>query len=364
MNLQKKLKTILLSGCCLFGLFLFSACGGASETPESQRPVNEGVDTDLQITGFTEYIGDYGEMFLKEGDRIAVISPSALPSKKQTDATIKGLTDWGYVPVEGSYTCVEERTLDNCIEDLMWALEDPSIKGIYCVRGGYAANEVMDRIPLDVIRNARKPIIGFSDITIYHSAWIRSGFPTIHACMSGAFAEDFPEECAEAQQQLLKGNLPAYQCQADPHCKEGTAEGILIGGNLSTLIACIGTDYDPSVIDEPYILFLEDVGEDLQHIHRCLTVLKHTGFLDHAQGIIFGEWTDIPEDTSDFDGNSRGGSFTSVADMISRQFAPDLDIPIAYGFPAGHGDVNYPLLMGAAARLEIADGTISLSWNS
>lgn len=358
---RKKLKNILISGFCLFGILLFSACGKNADTKKTVRPENEGVDTPIRITGYKEYTGEHKDMFLKKGDKIAVISPSSLPSPEQTEATIKGLTDWGYVPVEGKYTCVEERTLDNCIEDLMWALEDSSIKGIYCVRGGYAANEVMDSIPMDIIKDANKPIIGFSDITIYHSAWIKNGLPSIHASMSGAFSKDFPAECAEAQKQLLKGNVPSYQCQADSHCKEGNAKGILIGGNLSTFIACLGTEYDPSSIDTPYILFLEDVEEDLQHIHRCLTVLKHMGVLDHAAGIIFGEWTDIPENTSDYDGDSREGDFTSVTDMIDRQFASDLDIPIAFGFPAGHADINYPMLMGTCVNLTIANGAITLS---
>lgn len=345
----------------LLMLILFSACQNKADAPSRLRPENEGVDTEITVTGYTEYSGEHAEMFLAEGDKIAVISPSALPSRKQTDAVMKGLAEWGYVPVEGKYTCVEERTLDNCMEDLVWALEDPEIKGIFCVRGGYAANEVMDRLPLSLIQTAHKPILGYSDITIYHSAWISSGFPTMHASMSAAFT-DLPEDCQEAQKHLMRGEIPSYECKADEHCKDGRASGILVGGNLSTFIACIGTEYDPTATGEPYILFLEDVEEDLQHIHRCLTVLKHMGVLDKAEGIVFGEWTDNPENTSDYDGDSRGGEFTSVADMIDRQFAPELDMPIAYGFPAGHGDVNFPLLMGADVTLTIENGTFSLTY--
>ena len=53
------------------------------------------------------------------------------------------------------------------------------------------------------------------------------------------------------------------------------------------------TIYSPCII-EPYILFLEDVGEDIRHIHRYLTILKHSGVLDNAAGIVFGEWTELP----------------------------------------------------------------------
>lgn len=125
----------------------------------------------------------------------------------------------------------------------------------------------------------------------------------------------------------------------------------------------LSTAYDCSKIDEPYILFFEDVSEDVQHVHRYLAVLKHQGVLDRAAGIVFGEWTEVPTDMADYDGSSRGGAFASMADMISRQYLADLDCPVAFGFPAGHGDANYPLFMGVKTRLDVADGSYTLGWD-
>lgn len=338
---------------------LLSSC----TTPAPEQPAfpeNEGVDTEIQITGYTDLTGKDRDVFLKKGDKIAVISPSATPTREQTDAVMKGLAECGYQPVEGKYVCVKERTLQNCIDDLTWALEDPEIKGIFCVRGGYAASEVMDHMTLDLIEKANKPIIGFSDITVYHSAWINAGVPSIHAGMSGAFM-DMPEECADAQQKIMQGQIPAYKCKTNGYCIKGTAKGRLIGGNLSTLLACLGTEYDPTAAGEPYILFLEDVGENTSHIHRYLTILKHMGILDRAQGIIFGEWTESSADVSSYGGDSRGGSFTSVSDMISRQLSVDAGIPVAFGFPAGHDKINYPLLMGAETELIVEDDYFTLT---
>ena len=80
--------------------------------------------------------------------------------------------------------------------------------------------------------------------------------------------------------------------------------------------------------------------------------------------IVFGEWTEVPVDMDDYDGSSRGGTFKSMADMIARQYLDDLDIPVAFGFPAGHGDNNYPLLMGATAQLDVSNGSYTLSWET
>ncbi|MBQ7693395.1 MAG: LD-carboxypeptidase [Oscillospiraceae bacterium] len=328
---------------------------------ETGETYDEGVDTKIEITGYTPYRGEPENCFLVPGDRIAVITPSAMAGKEQTELTVAGLRAWGFEPVLGRHVYADVRTLAECMADLRWALEDPDIKGIFCVRGGYGATEVMDALGEELIANAKKPIFGYSDITVYHGAWTRAGLPSVHACMSAAFG-DFPAECADAELHLMQGQIPAYRCETDETGKPGTAEGVLIGGNLSTFTATLDTAYDSTEIEGPYILFLEEVGENMQHIHRYLTILKHRGILDNAAGIVFGEWVDLPADGRGNCGDDRGGLFASVADMINRQFLDGLDVPVAFGFPAGHGDVNYPLLMGKTARLEVSAGQFTLSW--
>ena len=333
----------------------------AAPVYDSEEYIDEGADTGIRITGYTKYSGGPVEYFLSAGDRIAVITPSALAGEAQTESVMEGLRSWGFEPVMGRHVFPEQRTLEECMEDLRWALEDPDIKAIFCVRGGYGATEVLDVLEDDLIASACKPIIGYSDITAYHGAWTRAGLPSIHACMSAAFGE-FPAACAEAEQRIMTGEIPSYECEADPCCRAGTAEGTLIGGNLATFTASVDTAYDSTKLTQPYILFLEEVGENMQHIHRYLTILKHKGILDRAAGIIFGEWTELPANGLGNYGEARGGLFRSVADMISRQFLNGVDVPVAFGFPAGHGDTNYPLLMGATAKLTVGGESYTLSW--
>ncbi len=174
-----------------------------------EKLLAEGEDTKCEVT-YQTYNGKNQDLFLKEGDKLAVISPSTLPGREQTDAVISGLKAWGYVPVEGKYVCVETRTLADIMEDLQWALEDQQIKAIFCVRGGYGASEVADVLSSETIKNANKLIIGYSDITVYHSAWTSNGIPSIHACMSGTF-DGFPESCFEAEEKILGGrSLPIH----------------------------------------------------------------------------------------------------------------------------------------------------------
>lgn len=322
--------------------------------------ISEGVDTPCEVV-FAAYGGSREIPFLSEGDSVAVISPSALPSQEQVENTVAGLESWGYVPVLGKHVCEDGRTLQDCVDDLVWALEDPNIKAIFCVRGGYGASEIMDKLTTDLVAASDKLIIGYSDITVFHSAWTSANLASVHACMSVTF-DGLSMECAEAERRLIAGEVPTYTCAAIDLCKGGEAEGILVGGNLSTFTAVLGTAYDCTQTEEPYILFLEDVGEDVRHIHRCLTILKHLGVLEKAAGIVFGEWVDLPADGSDLGGSSRGGKFTSVADMISREILFDVDVPVAFGLPAGHGNTNYPLLMGVTAHLNVGEDSFTLGW--
>lgn len=343
-------------------LLLLGAQASALADPQSY---SEGADTSCKVR-FAPYAGSHRDMFLSEGDRIAVISPSALPSREQVDATVNGLRSWGYIPVEGKHVCDEVRSKEDCLEDLRWALEDPSIKAVFCVRGGYGASEVMDEMVLrapELIKSSRKLIIGYSDITVFHSAWTVAGLPSVHCSMSATFM-DLPKKNANVEKQMLKGSIPAYVCKNGPHYREGEAEGILIGGNLSTFTSVLNTAYDATARQIPYILFIEDESENLQHIHRYLTILKHCGVLERASGIICGEWVDMPSiEESDYNGSSRGGKYKSVADMIVREFTQGLDIPVAFGFPAGHGKVNYPLLMGEKVRLTVDQKQFKIEWN-
>lgn len=330
-----------------------------TDAPTAEKTeLTEGADTLCEITGYGDYSGENGDMFLKKGDRIAVISPSSLPSREQTDATVEGLKKWGYEPVEGDHVCDENRTLADCRADVEKALTDDSIKGIFCVRGGYGGSEVMDELSLDMLKKSRKLIIGYSDITAFHAGWTTVGLTSIHACMSGTFSA-LPDECKEAEQKMMMGEIPAYKCSSSDNNKEGSAEGVLIGGNLSTFLTVINSAYDCTQKGVPYIIFLEDVGENIAHLHRYLTILKNAGVLENAEGIIFGEWTEV---SYPFNYDSRGEGFKSVADMITKQILHDINVPVAFGFPSGHADTNYPLLMGEKAKLNVEKDNFTLSW--
>ena len=349
---------IATSGCASAGV------GGTQGAEGGQvaeaTVVDEGVDTPCEAS-FAPISGPEAGLFPHVGDTIALIAPSSVPSQHQVDVTYAGLESWGYVPVLGRHVTQDGRTLDDCVEDLVWALEDPEVDAIFCIRGGYGGSEVMEALPAGLIESAGKLIIGYSDVTTYSSGWSCAHLPSVHACMSATF-DGLADACVEAERRVLAGEAPTYTCPADGNCREGEAEGVLIGGNLATLTSVLGTAYDCTQTGEPYILFLEDIDENPMHIHRYLTVLRHLGVLDRACGIVFGEWCGVPVRADGAGGiDSRGDAFASVDDMVADLICQDLDIPVAFGFPAGHGDVNYPLIMGMPARLSVGPESYTLA---
>jgi hypothetical protein len=63
------------------------------------------------------------------------------------------------------------------------------------------------------------------------------------------------------------------------------------GGNLSVLVALLGTPYWPGV--KGGVLFIEDVNEHPFRIERMLTQLLQAGVLARQKAIVFGQFTGI-----------------------------------------------------------------------
>ena len=71
-------------------------------------------------------------------------------------------------------------------------LDDKSIKAIMCARGGYGAVRIIDQLKWEQFKAKPKWVIGFSDVTIFHSH-INSnlGIASIHSKMCNSFPDDW-----------------------------------------------------------------------------------------------------------------------------------------------------------------------------
>ena len=288
---------------------------------------------------------------LQPGDKIALISPAYFTSKENVEAASEILRAWGFEPVVGpnvgkEYLDYYAGTDQERLADLKWALKDKSIKAILCNRGGYGTLHLTRMLPLRTFAAHPKWLIGFSDITTLHGMANRAGVMSIHGTMCSLMAKSQGEGMTNTLlRDLLTGTVPQYKASAHPLNQSGLAQGTLVGGNLSCITPILGTEADATLAGG-IILFIEEVEEDMSHIDRMINALLLNGVFDRCRGVILGEFTDCEANLG----------YDSVEEMICG-YLKDRDIPVLCGFPAGHGDVNLPLIFGAPVTLDVrADG--------
>lgn len=303
---------------------------------------------------------------LLPGNRIGLVAPAG-PLLERDDITraealCRAL---GYEPVIGPNVYARHGYLagtdDERLSDLNGALQDPSIDAIWCIRGGYGAIRLLDRVDYGAMASRPKALIGFSDITSLLNAVTRlTGVVTFHgpvarAAMPVFSRRHFERVLASAEAPGLLGRLPQATDVLVPQENRivsiggGVAEGPLAGGNLTLLQCTIGTPYFPDLAGA--ILFLEDVGEDLYRVDRMLAQLRLIGALRCLAGVAVGRFTDLRR--------SDGDGALGFYEVLATYFAP-LGIPVAYGFPIGHIDAQWTLPLGVRARLDATKGELEL----
>lgn len=291
--------------------------------------------------------------FLKPGDKVAIVAPSYRLQDSLVVKACDSISFYGFEPVVGTH--VSDRypagpdtlsfyagsTADR-VADLKWALEDPSIKAIICARGGYGAIQDLLEMSLADFRRHPKWIVGYSDITALHMASVKAGVMSIHGNMCGNIARNGLDEIGnDAMLHLLSGKMPKYDVPANEFNSFGKAKGTLIGGNMITLISVLGSEYD-CLDGRDCILFLEEVDESMHAIDRLFNMLKLQGKMDSIKGIVFCDFTECGDEFA----------WSSVEEML-HNYTAGLGIPVAYGFTAGHGKLNLPLVEGATVTLTV-----------
>ena len=294
--------------------------------------------------------------YLKAGDKVALISPSYFTPMENVEKTANVLRGWGVEPVIGPNVgkVVDGRyagTVAERISDIRWALSDPSIKAIICNRGGYGTIQLIDQLTLTELKASPKWFVGFSDISTLHGLLSRAGVMSIHGTMSSFLAKGGTDKTSTLMRDLLMGQVPRYELPAHKQNIVGRASGVLVGGNLCTFAPNLGSQADATK-GKDLILFVEEVEESMHNIDRQMRILQMNGVLDRCKGIILGEFTDC------------GSEFTyeNVETMLHDLLAP-YHIPVLCGFPAGHGDVNLPLVMGAPVTIDVRNDGATLQFD-
>jgi muramoyltetrapeptide carboxypeptidase len=299
---------------------------------------------------------------LKKGDMVAVVAPSSatdLKSVQNGELKIRALglepvmfptcyTNFGHLSARD-----EERA-----RDINQAFQDKSIKGIICLRGGYGTPRILNMLDYKMILENPKVFIGFSDITALHVAFNQiCGMTTFHGPMATSNYAKIKGETVDFEQytyeSLVKNIFSAEPLGVHKNPSEeklksychGSGEGILIGGNLTLLTACMGTMYEVDTRDK--ILFIEEVNEPVYKIDRMLTTLALAGKFNHCRGVILGTFTGCEREKKAYE----GGFDLPLEEVIENTIVP-FGKPIIYNFKAGHSFPQPTLPFGTKVQIE------------
>ena len=177
----------------------------------------------------------------------------------------------------------------------------------------------------------------------------RHGIKSVHAPMTKHISENRGRDADSRRLfEILSGATPDLRAGGHSLNRPGSAEGLLVGGNLAVIAGLIGTPFD--VIRPGRILFIEDIAEPIYKVERILYTLRLSGVLGKLAGLVVGRFTDYAPD--------RGSA--SMEEMISRMMA-DCSCPVAYGVPFGHVDHNVPLICSSTVRLDVEQNSALLT---
>ena len=147
------------------------------------------------------------------------------------------------------------------------------------------------------------------------------------------------------------GQLKNYSFESHEFNQIGECEGEIIGGNLSILYSLSGTN--SAVNTAGKVLFIEDLDEYLYHIARMMMNLKKSDFLSGLKGIVVGGMSDM---------NDNIIPYGQTALEIIKNRVSDLEIPVAYNFPAGHCEPNNALYFGRKCTLKVGKNESILTY--
>ena len=290
---------------------------------------------------------------LKKGDTIGIISLSGAVKDPQRIYDCQNFfEERGYRTVLSEnifdtkrYLAGDDDKKVRCLEEFF---KNPDIDAILCSRGGYGAIRIVNKIDYDLIRHNPKIFAGYSDVTALSVMMLkRSNLVTFSAPMaSGDFGiEDVSEFTQNEFFKTLsyKGDMDFKTENSQVYC-EGLAQGILFGGNLSTVVSLCGLDFIP---DEKFIFFAEDLNEDVYRIDKMFNQLINIEkFEKNLAGIVLGEFLDItnPQFLKEF--------FEELAKRINR--------PIMGEFKITHAKEKLTIPIGAYATMDTDKKTINI----
>ena len=240
-------------------------------------------------------------MILNINDKIALVVCSngkKIEDKARLEKLEGILVEMGLVPVFTKYIYRDKygRAASPQLraDELMSFYRNNEIKAIFDISGGDIANDVLEYIDYDVIKENYKPFFGYSDLTTVLNSLVRKTdkinylYQILNIIENEEIRTSFENTFLKKQNSLFDVNWRFLQ---------GTKiEGEIVGGNIRCFLKLAGTEYFPKV--ENKVLFIEGLGSSIEGLLTHLAQLKQLGVFDKISGLLIGTFTKIEKEFS------------------------------------------------------------------
>lgn len=239
--------------------------------------------------------------------------------------------------------------------ELNEAFRSPKYDAIIAGRGGYGCIRVLSLLDFKVIADHPKALIGFSDITIPQlAAYAKTGL----ASLSGPTVAYLNDENIQCLLRLLTTDstgldlIPEANKRRIQVMQPGQAEGVLLGGNLSSLMQLIGTGMLPRL--DNAIFFFEDISRTVDFIDGSLHHLRLAGLLYKVTGVVIGDISFFSKSLYPSQAKWRKLLTQRMSSIFRRE------IPVIMGVDYGHIGKSTTLPIGVRAKLDTEGRSLTL----
>lgn len=316
---------------------------------------------------------------LKAGDLIRCITPSQsleIVKKEQQERARERLESLGLRVDFGKHVheCDEfsSSSIKARIEDIHEAFADKEVKGVLAIEGGFNSNQLLDYLDWDLIRRNPKFFEGYSDTTVLNNAFLaRAGLVTYSGPLFSSFGQkknfeytlDYFRKCVMEQGPYeikqsdfwVDDDWEADQDKINPVknagpvvINEGKAEGIIIGGNMSSIGLLQGTKYMPDWRNS--VLFVEDDYEwQAHHFDRCFQSLLQQKDFWKVKAVVWG----------------RCDRLSKISDhlmwLMNKTKRELKNIPVVANVDFGHTTPKFTFPVGGKIKLEAKGAEVKLT---
>ena len=268
---------------------------------------------------------------LLKGDKIGIVACSnaqLLSNKEKINELEKVLKDIGLNPIFSKFIYEKYSVFSGSGKErgeaLMNFYLDKDIKAIFDISGGDLANEVLDYLDFEIIKNNPKAFFGYSDLTtIINAIYSKTGNVSyLYQIRNLIYSfKDIQKE--RFINSILLGKDDLFNIKYE-FLQGNKMSGVVVGGNIRCFLKLSGTPYMPNL--ENKILLLESYGGEVALMTTYLTQLKQMGAFKKIKGIILGTFTKMEEN-----------KVKPNIEEIVLKIVNDKNLPIIKTNEIGHG---------------------------